>query len=133
MIERARQRDAPPDVLDEFPVVSLPGARQRGRSTPAGEVASATQGPITVFDLDNHDERTLLPSCASTSDTPDLDSDGFTPCTGDCDGTEPARSPKLHTPAEHQCQDHLFSGVTHVGMRLAIGPLIEIARTKVLS
>jgi predicted AAA+ superfamily ATPase len=47
-------------LLHESPVVALLGARQVGKSTLAGLVASARGGPVRRFDLEDRDDLALL-------------------------------------------------------------------------
>ena len=51
-ITRSALREAAVEGLSEAPAVALLGARQVGKTTLAGQVASAWPGPSTVFDLD---------------------------------------------------------------------------------
>ena len=51
-ITRSALREAAVEGLSEAPAVALLGARQVGKTTLAGQVASAWPGPSTIFDLE---------------------------------------------------------------------------------
>lgn len=48
------------DLLRQFPVVALLGARQVGKTTLARQVGAARRGPVTHFDLENDAHRDRL-------------------------------------------------------------------------
>ncbi|HEX7185452.1 MAG TPA: ATP-binding protein [Thermoanaerobaculia bacterium] len=53
MIERSTHLDRLRDLLSQFPVVGLIGARQVGKTTLAMALADSFQGEVTRFDLEN--------------------------------------------------------------------------------
>lgn len=53
MVPRARHEAALCELLDQFPVVGLVGARQVGKTTLARRVAAREERPVTVFDLED--------------------------------------------------------------------------------
>jgi uncharacterized protein len=53
MIERRAHMERLRELLDQFPVVGLIGARQVGKTTLAKAVAAGFQGEVTHFDLEN--------------------------------------------------------------------------------
>ena len=53
MIERSRHLERLRDLLSQFPVVGLIGARQVGKTTLAMALADSFQGEVTRFDLEN--------------------------------------------------------------------------------
>ena len=59
-IARSNLLAAVTEALSEAPVVALLGARQVGKTTLAGQVASAWPGPSTVFDLEVATTRAAL-------------------------------------------------------------------------
>ena len=59
-IVRSNLLAAVTEGLSEVPVVALLGARQVGKTTLAGQVASAWPGPATVFDLEVATTRAAL-------------------------------------------------------------------------
>ena len=59
-IVRSNLLAAVTEALSEAPVVALLGARQVGKTTLAGQVASAWPGPATVFDLEVATTRAAL-------------------------------------------------------------------------
>jgi len=53
ILPRPRQVAVITDLMDQFPVVAIIGARQVGKSTVARLVTAAIGGPTTVFDLED--------------------------------------------------------------------------------
>ena len=53
MIPRTQHQDAIRDLLRQFPVVGLIGARQVGKTTLARNLIAQQGGPVTVFDLED--------------------------------------------------------------------------------
>ena len=53
MLNRTVHRDRLLDLLKQFPVVAILGARQTGKTTLAGEVLRAWKRPAHAFDLEN--------------------------------------------------------------------------------
>ena len=53
MLNRTVHRDRLLDLLKQFPVVAILGARQTGKTTLAGEVLCAWKRPAHAFDLEN--------------------------------------------------------------------------------
>ena len=53
MIERRDHREAIARLLADFPVVAIVGARQTGKTTLAGALATAFGGPVQRFDLED--------------------------------------------------------------------------------
>lgn len=53
MIERRAHLERLRDLLGQFPVVGLIGARQVGKTTLAKSVAAGFSGEVTHFDLEN--------------------------------------------------------------------------------
>lgn len=60
MITRQRHRTALADLLDQFPVVGLLGARQVGKTTLARRLVERWDGPVTLFDLEDPTDRARL-------------------------------------------------------------------------
>jgi uncharacterized protein len=60
MIRRERHRQHLSDLLSQFPIVGLLGARQVGKTTLARQLASDRDGPITWFDLEDPAARARL-------------------------------------------------------------------------
>lgn len=60
MIPRDRHIEAVQQLLREFPVVGLIGARQVGKTTLAALVADEEPDPVTVFDLEHPEDRARL-------------------------------------------------------------------------
>lgn len=53
VVPRTRHEAALRELLDQFPVVGLVGARQVGKTTLARRVAGREERPVTVFDLED--------------------------------------------------------------------------------
>ncbi len=60
MIDRPAHRTALTDLLDQFPVVGLLGARQVGKTTLARRFLEQRQLPFTAFDLEDPTDRSQL-------------------------------------------------------------------------
>lgn len=60
MIDRPTHRAALFDLLDQFPVVALLGARQVGKTTLARQLVDQWVGPVTTFDLEDPTDRAQL-------------------------------------------------------------------------
>lgn len=60
MIDRQRHRTALSNLLDQFPVVGLLGARQVGKTTLARRLVERWDGPVTLFDLEDPTDRVRL-------------------------------------------------------------------------
>ena len=59
-ITRANEIHRVQDLLRQFPVVALLGARQVGKTTLARQVGAARRGPVTHFDLEDDADRDRL-------------------------------------------------------------------------
>lgn len=53
LIERHHQIDQLLDLLQDYPVVAILGARQVGKTTLSRQLVQHVQGPVTVFDLED--------------------------------------------------------------------------------
>lgn len=60
MIERHRHLAAVENLLRQFPVVAILGARQIGKTTLARQLANRRKGKVTVFDLESPEDQSLL-------------------------------------------------------------------------
>ena len=60
MIERTRHVSRIRELLRDFPVVAILGARQVGKTTLARQVAADARGPITTSDLEHDPDLDLL-------------------------------------------------------------------------
>lgn len=66
MIPRTRHETTLRQLLDEFPVVAIVGARQVGKTTLARRLTESAKGPVTFFDLEDptHERQLADPKLA---------------------------------------------------------------------
>lgn len=60
MLDRRSHLEALEDLLDQFPVVALLGARQVGKTTLARRLVAERDGPVTLFDLEDPTDHARL-------------------------------------------------------------------------
>ncbi len=60
VIERIRHQRRVEELLRQFPVVGILGARQVGKTTLARSLAAANRGPVTFLDLESPEDLALL-------------------------------------------------------------------------
>ncbi len=60
VIQRPRHLAAVENLLRQFPVVAILGARQIGKTTLARQLANRRKGTVTVFDLESPEDQSLL-------------------------------------------------------------------------